>query len=74
MLAPQTTEPAYMAQTTREPRNSTPADSGTKIGDLDNSEQVNKLPSKLSDRFPSNAFSALTLLVGRQEGHPARKN
>ena len=22
----------------------------------------------------ANAFSALTLLVGRQEGHPARKN
>jgi len=22
----------------------------------------------------SSAFSALTLLVGRQEGHPARKN
>jgi len=24
--------------------------------------------------LPSNAFSALTLLVGRQEGHPAYKN
>jgi len=24
--------------------------------------------------FSASAFSALTLLVGRQEGHPARKN
>ena len=25
-------------------------------------------------KFPEHAFSALTLLVGRQEGHPACKN
>ena len=29
--------------------------------------------STVSDAFSANAFSALTLLVGRQEGHPACK-
>jgi len=38
------------------------------------SEKVNNWAYKVTEWLDAYAFSALTLLVGRQEGHPACKN
>jgi len=39
-----------------------------------NKAKLGYLSENTQSKYPDNAFSALTLLVGRQEGHPACKN
>jgi len=38
-----------------------------------NKAKLGYLSENTQSKYPDNAFSALTLLVGRQEGHPACK-